>query len=477
MDSSTLFVADVVPATRQDQLQRLEEDAMTDRTFPRTLALAALAMQAAAPQYAADVMPLTLTDAVHLAISQNRALKIARLKVIEKEHRKAGEHSAYFPVIANQSNALHITDLQFVDIPAGGFGTVAGIPIPTRDIPLPQGKLTFYSSGTQVSQPLTQLIRIHQANRIAAAEVAISRDDVKKAENQMALDVHTLYFGILIARLQKRAAEQQGVYAQEHLRESEEDILNGAALRIAGIQGRASLLESQQAVLTAELQLADLTTEFNNLLGLPLDTRVELDPAVPASFDQRPREEYVQAAWSARPEILGAEEAVRKARAGVIAAKSAYIPDITAYARHSYQDGVPFLVRNFGTFGFHLTWDVFDFGRRRAAVLEREAALAQAEENLRRLKEEAAVAIERSYNKLERTRSLVRVATEVVKLRQEGERLAQNQLTQGVILVSERRQATAASYQAQADFLQANLGYLLAWAELEQVSGQTPGLK
>ena len=48
---------------------------------------------------------------------------------------------------------------------------------------------------------------------------------------------------------------------------------------------------------------------------------------------------------------MAAEQAIRKAEAGVAAAKSAYIPDITAYARQSYQDGVPFLVRNFGTFG------------------------------------------------------------------------------------------------------------------------------
>src|SRR6516162_9669233 len=208
------------------------------RRFPRTLALAALAMQAAAQQRTADVVVhLTLTDAVHRAMSQNRALKIARLKVTEEEHRKAGEHSAYFPAITDQSNALHITDLQFVEIPVGGFGSVAGIPIPTQVITLPQGKLTLYSSGTQISQPLTQIIRIHQANRIAAAEVAISRDDLKKAENQVALDVHTLYFGILIARLQKQAAEERSAYAREQLRESEEDILKGAALKIEAIQG------------------------------------------------------------------------------------------------------------------------------------------------------------------------------------------------------------------------------------------------
>ncbi len=43
----------------------------------------------------------------------------------------------------------------------------------------------------------------------------------------------------------------------------------------------------------------------------------------------------------------------------------------------------PFLVRNFGTFGVSMTWDVFDFGKRRAAVREREDQLAEAEENLR----------------------------------------------------------------------------------------------
>ena len=94
---------------------------------------------------------------------------------------------------------------------------------------------------------------------------------------------------------------------------------------------------------------------------------------------------------------------------------------------------------------------------------------------MRRLKDEVAVSIERSYNKVQRTKSLVEVAQQVVKLRQESERLAQNQLAQGVVLISDRRQATAATYKAQADLLQANLGYLLAWAELQESAGMTSG--
>jgi outer membrane protein TolC len=442
----------------------------------RILAIAGLAAISVTPQQGAEIRRLTLSEAVNLALGQNHVLKIARLKVTENAQKKAGQRSAYFPSIANQSNILHITDLEAIGIPAGTFGRAGGSLVPAQGVNIPQGQRTFFSSGTQISQPLTQLIRIHQANQIAAAEVAASRDDLKKAETEVALQVHTLYFGVLIARLQKQAAEQQNAYATERLRESEDDIRNGSALNVAAIQGKAGLLESQQSVLTAQLQLSDLNTELNDLLGLPLDTQLDLDPAIPTSFELRPREEYLQTAWSENSEILAAEEAVRKARAGVTAAKSAYIPDITAYARHSYQDGVPFLVRNFGTFGVNLNYEVFDFGKRRAAVREREAQLAQAEENLRRLKDQAAVGIEHDYNKLERTKSLVEVANQVVKLRQESERLAQNQLSQGVVLVSDRRQTTAATYKAQADYLQASLGYLLAWAELEQAVGRTPGL-
>lgn len=88
----------------------------------RALIAAGLSVLAAAPQDAAAPRHLSLTDAVHLVIAQNRALKIARLKVTENE-QKAGQHSAYFPTLTNQSNALHITEVQQVGIPAGAFGS------------------------------------------------------------------------------------------------------------------------------------------------------------------------------------------------------------------------------------------------------------------------------------------------------------------------------------------------------------------
>jgi outer membrane protein TolC len=430
----------------------------------------------ASPQNASAVRRLSLKEAVQMALSQNRSLRIARLKVTENQQQKAGERSAYFPSLTNQSNIIHLTDVEHIGIPTGALGTVAGAQAPGHNVVIPQGFNTVYSTGTMMSQPLTQLFRIRAQNQIAAARVSGSKDDLQKAENDVALQVHSLYFEVLITGLQKQAALQQTKYADENLRESENDIRNGSALKVAAIKGRAEVLEGQQAVLTADLQLDDLITELDNLLGLPLDTRLDLDPNVPVDFDPRPREEYVQTAWSRNPEVLSAEDAVRKARAGVAAAKTAYIPDITAYARQSYQDGIPFLLKNFGEFGLHMNWDVFDFGKRRSEARTREAQLAEAEENLQRMKDDVATAIEKTYNKLEKAKSMVAVANQVVELRKESERLAQNQSAQGEVLISARTETAASTYKAQADYLQARLGYLLAWAELQQQAGITPGL-
>ena len=477
LDGHCVFVADAIPYAGQVHLQDVEEHAMTGTYLYRILLLAHLGVLAAAAQNTAEVWRLTLTDAVHLALTHNRELKIARLKVAETEQKRAQAKASYFPELKNESTFLHTTAFENIGIPAGAFGVFPSVgPVPASDTLIDQGRKTFATSGTMLAQPLTQLIRIHQADRIALSEIAVSRDDLKKAETEVALRVHELYYTILVAQLQKRAAEQQTEFAQTRLRESEQDVRNGDALKIATIEGNAGLLQSKQDALTIDLQLSDLNTQLNDLLGLPLDTSLELSEVQPGILEDRPRGEYERIAWAENPQIQAAAAAVEQAKAGVTAAKSAYIPDITAIARQSYQNGVPFVVHNFGTFGVTLTYDVFDFGKRRAAVREREEKLAVEQENLLRLKEAVSVQVERSYNKAERMKEMLQVANEVVRLRVEGERLAKNQLAQGVELISTLRQASAANYKAQADLLQAQLGYLLANAELEQTIGRTPGL-
>jgi hypothetical protein len=56
------------------------------------------------------------------------------------------------------------------------------------------------------------------------------------------------------------------------------------------------------------------------------------------------------------------------------------------------------------------------------------------------------VEIQRAYTKVERTKSMVQVATQPLRLRQEGEGLVTNCLTHGVALRSEQSQAAPMRY-------------------------------
>ncbi len=449
---------------------------MMRAVLSRCIAIGALLALSAPLQYGADVRKLSLKEAVELAISQNHSLRIARLKIVENEQKKAGEHASYFPSIKDHANAGDSTGVDHIVIPAGTFGVVQGQLVPGNAVTIPQGLHYLLINEASISQPLTQLIRIREANRIAAAQVAISRADLKKAENQVAVDVHRLYFAVLTAELQKRAAEEQIAYAKQERKENTEGVRNGSMLRVSEIQGDTDVLQGQQALLTADLQATDLNTELDDLLGLPLNTKLDLQPIEAIGPDRRPLEEYVQAAWSNNPEIASAEESIKQARAAVASAKSAFIPDITAYASETWQNGVAFILPNVGAVGVRLDYDVFDFGKRRAAVREHEAQLAQTEENLKRLKDDISAQVERTYNALERSKSLVAVADQVVALRRESERLSHNQVTEGVVTVANTLEAASATYKSQVDLLQANLNYMLAWAELKQTIGQTPGL-
>jgi outer membrane protein TolC len=71
---------------------------------------------------------------------------------------------------------------------------------------------------------------------------------------------------------------------------------------------------------------------------------------------------------------------------------------LSAFARYSYTDHVPFLARNFGSFGVQFNYELFDGGRRRAAVSQSNVRLAQARENLARVTDEVELSVETAAN-------------------------------------------------------------------------------
>jgi outer membrane protein TolC len=417
---------------------------------------------------------MTLQEAVQLALKHNHDIRIAGYTVEEKRQAKEVAKSSYFPSIRNDSSFMHVTDTQLVEINPGSLGLADGTPIPPASRILNQGGRSLTTSGTQITQPLTTLLKIKQANDVAQAEVRASREKAQLTGNDVALVVHQVYYKILIARAHRSATEAR-IKASEDLQcERVEQVKFGSTLEQDLIDSRAQLLQAKQELLTTDLQLSDLELKLNDLIGLPLTTALDLDSTIAEFHETCPREECVSAATASHPEIRAARAEMEKAEAAVRLAKTdIWVPDVEAFARYSYQNNVPFLARNFGTFGIHFGFDVFDSGRKKASLREREAQRSQAKENLAKLTDEVELAVETAYNKLDRTQQMLKVSEEVLALRTESNRVRQQELLRGAALNSQADNATAQEYDAKALLLQSQLNYFEAHDEVIHAMGGT----
>ena len=191
--------------------------------------------------------------------------------------------------------------------------------------------------------------------------------------------------------------------AELRITETRNAVETGVALEVKAAEVRAQIAQARHVHGQLQDAVMDMKLELADLCGLPVDTELEL--VQPGSFASDPSAETEAAAAAAlaqNPEIEAASHQLEKARAALRAARAEYIPEIGAFAQHIYQNGAPFLSRNNGAFGVHMTWTVFEFGKRRGQVSERAAEVAQAEENLARLRNRVRIDVEKAVRKLNR---------------------------------------------------------------------------
>jgi outer membrane protein TolC len=429
-----------------------------------------------AQQSSPTPMRLSLEQAIDLALKQNHSIRLRALSVEQMQSQNDEARSNYLPQIKASGSTLHVTELQGVAIPAGAFGSYPSTgPVPSKSLVIDQGSATWYIGGVGLEQPLTQLFRIHQANLAAKEDVLVAEAQLDQTRNAIALQVRKLYYDILINQQRADASQDQLAASQLKDEENRSDVERGNALDISALQSKAGILRAQQESLTLRLQGHDLRRQFAETLGLPVNTSIDLDPGAAAAPIEIPlRSDAVRIALDQNQDLKVARQTLAKARAGLAAAKDAYIPDVTALSRYSYQSGVPFLVHNFGTFGFSLNYDLFDGGRREATVREARSEVRSAEVAVDRLQSEIELQVQGVYDRIDELKQMVDVAGQTVKVRTEAARLADRNFEQNVALRSVRVQSHADLASATASLLETTCGLSLAEADLKRAIGQMP---
>jgi outer membrane protein TolC len=360
---------------------------------------------------------------------------------------------------------------QRLTLPAGSLGVVPSLgAIPSVPTTIYQGGRSLLLAQTSITQPLTQLIRIHEGNAVMRADVDIARTQAGRARVEIAAKVRELYYALLGLQAKRLAAQAAIVAAAERLKEGRDAADTGTALEVKAMQAQAALLESRQACLTLDIQVEDAYVEFDELLGIALDTQPLLvQPEKRATVAAL--EDLLKKASTQNPELLSARQIVEKARHAISAAKAEYIPDVGLFAQHIYQNGVPFLASNNAVFGVRLNYNLFDWGKRSGVVREREAQLAQAETEAQRIERRIGIDIGKAYRRMQRIAGLVSVAQEALNARREALRIMKDQFELGLCGRAAYEETNAAASAADADVAAAEYQRAAAEADLDRLAG------
>ena len=260
--------------------------------------------------------------------------------------------------------------------------------------------------------------------------------------------------------------------AELRIIETRNAVVTGVAIQVKVDEVSAQIAQAKHYHGQLQDAVSDMKLELADLCGLPVDTELELAHLDGSIADPAPETEVaVTAALAHNPEIEAASHKIEKARAALRAARAEYIPDIGAFAQHIYQDGAPFLSRNNGAFGVHMTWTLFEFGKRRGQVEERTAEIAQAEENFARLRNRIKIDVEKAVRKVNRAETGVESARALVASTTEARRVASDEAEAGMANRSVFLESEASMLTAQADLLRAEYDRNVAAAELARLTG------
>ncbi len=420
---------------------------------------------------AAAARQLTLNEAIRLALANNNLVKIAAAKVLEDRYREDAVRSDYYPHLSDEMTLSYLSNRQVVQIPAGSLGTVPGLgEFPSDTVEISQGSQTTFINSLTVKQPLTQLIKIGDAEDIASADRQISEAELRQARIEVIYAAKRLFYGLVLATRQQATARAAIAAAEAKLREAADAEASGVVLPVAVSGARVELLQARQSLLASQIRSSDLGAELSQLLGLPLDT--VYDP-VPGELTEKQlplQQESIVRALATNPKIEAARKQVRKASAGISAARHAYLPDLGLFGTYVHQDGISFLKEDIGMVGLQMTWDIFDWGKKSATKNQRKMQRVQAERHLDQVKQEIEVAVRKIYRKLEQTRMMIAVAREAVDLRRELLRQGKDQLQVQTITAADHAQLQTDLNTAEYNSLKARIAYQLALAELAKMT-------
>lgn len=328
-------------------------------------------------QTPADV--LTLDRAIDIAVAFNRPMKMSRIEEQRAVDDIAALRTRRWPAFDLRTmSGGFLTPLQF-SFSQGAFGTFPATgPIPFADVSIDSPRQLSTAVLFTAVQPITQLRKISQGETLLKLGAAVAAVQTDKRRQELIADVRRVYYGLHQAGAGLVATREALTQLEELDRVVTGYVESGVALPRDRLSVRTERAKAMSELLRLGHLQATLSERLNLLLGRDLATPFVVTELPAAAMDDRDLDGAVARAKAAHPSVREADLNVQRAAQDLRLKAMDRMPDVGVSFTYIRLLNVAVLPQTVAAASLVLSWEPFDWGRRRDETSARGRTLEQA---------------------------------------------------------------------------------------------------
>lgn len=332
-----------------------------------------------------------------------------------------------------------------------------------------------FSNGISVNIPLYTGGLVEGKIDVAKLGKTNAQEEILRVEQATKYSAIQGYYGLLAYQ------ELQGVYheavdnLQGHLDNVQAQYNVGTKAKVDVLSSDVSLANAKTTAITADNNVAVAESNLNNILGLPLETKLNLaDHQLPFDTYNISLQEATDYAMKYRPEVLQAAIAVQEAERNIDIADAGNKPTVAITGGNDWADntfpGIDANKRSWKV-AAGVTYNFYDGGATKAKVNQAKQDLLVARETEQKTREAVQLEVKQAYLNIRSAAQKVEETQTVVDQARENYRIQNIRYQAGVGINLDVLDAQLSLNEAQVNHIQALYDYNVGIAKLEQVMG------
>lgn len=407
---------------------------------------------------------LNLPKTVQMALDYNRDIKNSQYALKKAEYAINQAQAGKKPTVdynfgAQRSRATDAATYSRAASLMGGANSVSNA----------------FSNGISVNIPLYTGGLVEGQIDVAKLGKTNTQEEILRVEQATKYSAIQGYYALLAYQ------ELQGVYheavdnLQGHLDNVQAQYNVGTKARVDVLSSDVSLANAKTTAITADNNVAVAESNLNNILGLPLETKLNLaDHQLPFDTYNISLQEATDYAMKYRPEVLQAAIAVQEAERNIDIADAGNKPTVAITGGNDWADntfpGIDANKRSWKV-AAGVTYNFYDGGATKAKVNQAKQDILVARETEQKTREAVQLEVKQAYLNIRSAAQKVEETQTVVDQARENYRIQNIRYQAGVGINLDVLDAQLSLNEAQVNHIQALYDYNVGIAKLEQVMG------